>query len=191
VLRTTPIIQPRSQRVDQVVPGSRPAPRYLERSYYAPAGPVSRSGVLRIRSLGIVAPVDAVGLDGTAMAVPNDSHRLGWLRSTAAIGDRIGRSVLAGHVSDEQDSPGALSRLGRIQLGALISWRGARGDRHDFRVVAVHRYSRIRGVPATTFGTDGPHLLQLITCAHRIRTGSGFHYTANLVVTARSIPGSR
>jgi hypothetical protein len=143
-------------------------------------------GALRIPSLGISAPVDAVGLDGGAVAIPDDPHRVGWLRTTATDADRTGSSVLAGHVSDDHDVPGALGTLDRIWLGAVIVWTGVNGRAHRFVVVRVDRYPRTRGVPAAVFGTGGAHLLRVVTCTdRRTTTGGGFHYTSNLVVTAR------
>ncbi|MFL6174916.1 MAG: class F sortase [Marmoricola sp.] len=168
-------------------PTGHPRPRYLTRSYRAPASLVRQGagGALGIPSLGIHAPVDAVGLDGTAMAVPNEPARVGWLTSTAHADDIVGSSVLAGHVSDEHDRPGALNRLGRIKVGAAIVWTGPTGKRVLFRVVRTRLYPRSRGLPATMFASAGPRELNLVTCAARVTTSNGgFHYTSNLVVTA-------
>jgi hypothetical protein len=168
-------------------PTARASPVYLTRSYHAPAALIrpGAGGTLRIPSLGIEAPVDAVGLDGTAMAIPDDPGRIGWLTSSARAGDLVGSSVLAGHVSDSQDRPGALFRLRNIRLGAAITWTDGERSMHRFRVVRIRIYPRAGGLPAATFATNGPHVLHLITCAERISTaGGGFHYRSNLVVTA-------
>jgi hypothetical protein len=178
-------------RVQPAVPTERAHPEYLERSYRAPApGRRSgqRAGTLGIPSLRLVAPVDAVGLDRGVMAIPTSPARIGWLRTTAVAGDRIGASVLSGHVSDSHDAPGVLSRLRSIRRGAVITWTTARGVRHRFVVTGTSRYPRTRGVPARLFRVDGPHVLHLVTCTARVSTASGgFHYTANLVVTAREV----
>lgn len=169
------------------LPTGRAKPRYLTRSYRAPAVLVrpGAGGTLRIPSLGIDVPVDAVGLDGTAMAVPNDPARVGWLRSTARAADMIGASVLAGHVSDERDRPGALNVLGRIHVGATILWTDRWGRRFVFRVVRTRLFPRSGGLPAQMFSSVGRRQLHLVTCAARVNTANGgFHYTANLVVTA-------
>ncbi|WP_183407012.1 class F sortase [Nocardioides marmorisolisilvae] len=142
-------------------------------------------GTLRIPSLGIAAPIDAVGLDGTAMAVPNDVERVGWLTSTARAGDVVGASVLAGHVSDEHDRPGALHPLIRIKLGARIFWTTPSGDTASFRVVRIRLVPRAQGLPAAMFSAASRRELNLVTCAVRVTTPQGgFHYTSNLVVTA-------
>ena len=171
-----------------VQPTSRARPKYLTQSYRAPPALVrsGAGGTLRIPSLNVLAPVDAVGLDGTAMAVPDDSARLGWLTSTARADDVVGASVLAGHVSDRQDRPGALAGLKGIRIGATITWVDAGRRVHRYRVIGLQRFSRLTGLPARLFSTDGPHLLHLITCADRVTgSGGGFHYRSNLVVTAR------
>lgn len=180
--------------VPATVPTTRARPTYLDRSYQAPIEASGsrqsdrRAGVLRIPSLRIRTPVDAVDLDHGVMAIPDSPSRIGWLRTTAAVGDRIGASVLSGHVSDRRDRPGALGRLRSVRVGAVISWTGSRGDRHRFVVTAIRRYLRARGVPADLFRVLGPHVLHLVTCADKVRTGGGgFHYTSNLVVSAREV----
>jgi len=168
-------------------PTVRPRPVYLTRSYRAPPELVraGAGGSLQIPSLGVRVPVDAVGLDGTAMAVPDDPRRVGWLTRSARAGDLTGASVLAGHVSDREDRPGALFRLKDVRIGAVIRWRDDRNHEFRFRVVRVRMFALSRGLPASVFATDGPHVLNLVTCAQRVSTrDGGFHYRSNLVVTA-------
>ncbi|MEJ7832028.1 MAG: class F sortase [Nocardioides sp.] len=160
-------------------------PDYLLRRYRAPADLVSRQAgsALRIPSLGVSAPVDAVGLDGSVMAIPNAPSRVGWLSGSADAAAVMGSSVISGHVSDRQDRPGAFSGLGRIQVGARIEWAD-RGRTHAFRVTHLATYPRRVGVPADVFRGDGGHVLRLVTCTDRRQSGGGFHYASNLVVTA-------
>ncbi|MCW2754226.1 MAG: hypothetical protein JWQ32_1637 [Marmoricola sp.] len=177
---------------DQFRPAANVRPRYLHSNYRAPSRLVvpGAGGTLRIPSLGVAAPVDVVGLDGTTMAIPNNPHRVGWLKTTATSGDLVGASVLSGHVSDERDVPGTLARLGGLRRGAAIVWV-AHGIERRFVVTAIARYPRSQGVPASVFRTDGAHVLNLVTCADRVTTpGGGFHYRSNLVVTARARPHS-
>lgn len=180
--------------VHEVSPTARSKPQYLTRSYQAPVASGAerkarrRAGTLRIPSLKVAAAVDAVGLDRGVMAIPDSPARIGWLRTTAAAGDTIGASVLSGHVSDRRDRPGALSRLRTVRRGAVLIWTDARGLRHRFVVTKIRRYPRSRGVPGKLFGVTGAHVLHLVTCTDRVRKrAGGFHYTANLVVTAKAI----
>lgn len=150
------------------------------------------AGVLRIGSLGVTVPVEAVGLRDGVMAVPDSPSRAGWLRASARPGDVIGSSVIAGHVSDGRDRPGPFARLERVRKGARIVWTDVNGKRRRFEVTSVASYPRNDGLPASVFRTDGRHTLRLVTCTHRVTLlGGGFHYTDNLVVTAREVPRVR
>lgn len=169
----------------EVMPSARVQARYLTARYESPAELVRRDvgATLSIPAAGIEAPVDTVGLDRGTMAVPNEPRRVGWLESSAGPMDAVGSSVISGHVSDRSDRPGALSRLGRVEVGDRVRWTmGGRTDLYEVR--SVRRYSRAGGLPNHLFRTDGSRLLHLVTCASRVRRASGFHYTDNLVVTA-------
>ena len=167
--------------------------QYLTRTYSAPRRLVApgAGGVLRIPDLGIEAPVDSVGLDGSVMAIPDDVGRVGWLTATAASRDLSGASVISGHVSDRRDRPGVLWDLHEVTEGDRIEWTDKSGRTTTFIVTALATYPRVEGLPAAMFRTDGAHVLHLVTCADRRATpGGGFHYAANLVVTAR-VSGGR
>jgi hypothetical protein len=71
-------------------------------------------------------------------------------------------------------------------MGDKVRWTVG-GRTQVFEVRGVRRYRRAAGVPGELFRTDGPRLLHLITCANRVRRGGGFHYTDNLVVTAKRL----
>ena len=180
-----------AEALDQeaTVPTRRAEPRYLHRTYRAPVSAARRvpAGRLSIPGAGISAPVDAVGLDRGAMAIPDDKGRLGWLSTTSSAGELVGASVLSGHVSDRHDRPGALWRLRRVRVGDVVTWTSADGAPHRFVVRRVQRFARARGLPAELFRTDGRHVLHLVTCADRRRTAGGFHYADNRVVTAEEV----
>lgn len=194
-----PASDPAGARTHPRLPQERTVPRYLTRTYRAPAAPGVQApagrpgaagtvGTLRIPALRVSAPVDAVGLDRGVMAIPDNPARIGWLRSTAALDDTIGASVLSAHVSDRRDVGGVLVRLRTVRRGAVITW-SARGTSRKFVVTEIRRYPRSRGVPARLFRVDGGHVLHLVTCTDRRATpGGGFHYASNLVVTAREVP---
>ena len=161
-------------------------PRYLYRRYEAPKDLVTaRPGAtLRIPSAGIDAPIDAVGLDGRTMAIPNNPARLGWFNRSAQAGDVMGSSVISGHVSDRRDRPGVFARLGRVRVGDRIQWV-EEGRTRTFRVTGRASYSRAKGVPSSVFDTTGDRVLRLVTCTNRRSApGGGFHYASNLVITA-------
>lgn len=162
-------------------------PIHLASTYAAPAHQrAPTAGQLRLGRLGIAAPVVQVGWDGTAMAVPDDPATLGWLESSAAIGDRAGVSLIAGHVSDRHDRAGPLSRLVEARVGDVIAWRSG-STVVRFAVVSIARYPRAEGLPTSLFRVDGPHVLRLVTCTDRTSGVFGFHYADNLVVSAREL----
>ena len=149
----------------------------------ATSTPSARDGRLRIRRLGVDAPVVRVGWDHEAMAVPDDPQTLGWFSPSAHRTDVVGVSLIAGHVADVSDHPGALAPLGRARVGDVIEWED-RGSITRFRVVEVRRYRRADGLPPGLFKADGPHTLRLVTCANREVSPLGIHYADNLVVSA-------
>lgn len=169
-------------------PTARAVPQHRWSRYEAAAGTVERSSGMRLQvpGVGVDAPVHRVGLDGGAMAVPGDVRRVGWLGSSAAPGDPMGSAVFSGHVSSRTGRPGAFGRLRLVERGQRVRWV-AGGRTHTYVVTSVRRYSRRAGVPAAVFRTDGPAVLNLVTCAGRVTTDTGFHYTQNLVVTARRV----
>lgn len=174
------------------LPTRRAKIRYLHRRYWSPSPEVSArtavGGTLSIPRLHITAGVSSVGLDKGAVAIPDDTGSLGWLRTTASADDLLGSSVISGHVSDRHDRPGALWRLKGAERGDRVTWRDADGVMHRFVVRRVQRFARSQGVPARLFRTNGPHLLHLVTCVNRTATpGGGFHYADNLVVTAEAV----
>ena len=139
---------------------------------------------ISIPSIGVNARTSLVGIKRGRMAVPGNVARTGQLAQSAAAGDLIGTTVIAGHVSDEHDRPGAFWKLTKIRKGKIVTvWQG--GKKIKYRVTAVERFSRTKKLPARIFSTTGDHELVLISCANKVRTsGGGFHYNQNVVVTA-------
>jgi hypothetical protein len=138
---------------------------------------------LSIPALGIHTSVQTVGSSAGSMNVPGGAHTVGWLASSAAPGELIGTTVVAGHISDRSDHPGALWRLRNAAKGEVITLDG-----HRFRVRSVSSYLRSKPLPRSLFATTGAHRLVLITCTGRESLPGGhFHYTRNLVVVATPI----
>lgn len=136
-----------------------------------------------VPALGIHDVVQTVGSTGRSMNVPGGAHTVGWLASSAAAGEVIGTTVVAGHVSDRSDHPGALWKLRGARKGQVVTLDG-----HRFRVRSVSSYLRSKPLPRSLFSTTGAHRLVLITCTGRESLPGGhFHYTRNLVVVATPI----
>ncbi|MBU2698110.1 VaFE repeat-containing surface-anchored protein [Pimelobacter sp. 30-1] len=148
--------------------------------------PSARRSVSRIRipSLGVNAASSLVGITRGQMQVPGNVARTGQLTQSAAAGDLIGTTVIAGHVSDRHDRPGAFWKLSKIRKGKVVTVVQG-GKTLRYRVTGIERFSRTKKLPARFFSTTGEHRLVLISCTGRTTTpGGGFHYRQNVVVTA-------
>jgi sortase (surface protein transpeptidase) len=143
---------------------------------------------LDIPKLGIQAPVVTVGATKDRMKVPSNIHTLGWLNRSAQIGEMIGNTVIAGHVSDNHDRPGALWKLRNAKKGQVVTVRDAQGKRHKYRITGRSTHLRSKSLPKRIFATTGAHRLVLVTCTARVTYPNGsFHYTRNLVVVAKPV----
>jgi len=152
-----------------------------------PARAHRRAAWVEVPAARIVAGAALVGASHGTMDLPGDVDRLGWLDRSARPGDLIGSTVIAGHVSDRSDNPGAMWNLTDVHRGNRVRvHRG--GETFTYRVFAKDRYSRSRALPHRAFATTGRHKIALISCTDRVRTsGGGFHYTDNIVVLARAV----
>ncbi len=136
---------------------------------------------LHAPAIGVDAPVVPVGVDGLALAVPDDPSVVGWWRDGARPGASTGTVVLAGHVDAWDTGPGALFHLARMRPGDAVSLRTAAGER-GYVVEAVRHYAKPE-LPAEVFADVGRPRLVLISCGgafdRRLRS-----YTDNIVVYA-------
>ncbi|WP_182526693.1 DUF5979 domain-containing protein [Nocardioides dongkuii] len=147
--------------------------------------------VIRAPRIGLDATVVPTTITRGEMRLPGDVGVTGWLRRSAGLGDRIGAAVVAGHVSDRQDRPGALWGLSRARKGQFVTVAKG-GTTHRYRVSSTARFERTRRLPQRLFTTTGAHRLVLISCTDRVVYGNGrFHYTKYQVVVARRVGGQR
>lgn len=150
----------------------------------APAGATS----VEVPALGMSARLSAVGIAQGRMVIPHDVRRGGWLARSAAPGEAIGSTMIAGHVSDRSDRPGAFDRLRRAATGQLVLVRDAAGRTTRYRISTVTTQPRRRGLSGAAVSTTGSHRLVLVTCTGRVVHPDGrFHYTQNLVVVATPV----
>ncbi|MCR1786054.1 tandem-95 repeat protein [Nocardioides carbamazepini] len=141
-----------------------------------------------IPGIGLNARLETVGIRKRDMVIPTDTARGGWLAGSAAPGESVGSTVIAGHVSDRGDRPGAFGKLRRARPGQIITVRTADGTRLRYRIETITTQPRARGLSGTATSTTGAHQLTLVTCTGRVTYRNGrFHYTKNLVVTATPI----
>lgn len=154
-------------------------------------GPVDSAGdrtaptTITISKLGIKAMIATAPLNHGSIKIPTP-NQVGWINKSASTSDLIGTTVVAGHVSDNHDRPGALFNLHKVRRGQIIVISGPDGVQ-KFKVTVVKTYSRSKALPKSLFSTTGSHRLVLVTCTDKVIHGGFFHYTKNLVVIAEPI----
>ncbi|GIN05276.1 hypothetical protein Pve01_69340 [Planomonospora venezuelensis] len=157
------------------------APRLSTTARTTTARP-GRPVAVRLPSLGVRAPVVAVGLatDGT-LAPPADPRVVGWWRGGSRPGSARGTAVLAGHTV--HDGGGVFDDLAGLEPGDTLE---VVTDRRalDFTVRSVRDLGRaeLAARAGRLFATAGAPGLVLVTCT----AWDGERYRGNTVVVARS-----
>ncbi|WP_436697539.1 DUF7507 domain-containing protein [Nocardioides sp. BYT-33-1] len=147
-----------------------------------------RPAQVAIKALGMKAKLDTVGLRKGSMVIPGNVARGGWLGQSALPGDLVGSTVIAGHVSDRKDRPGAFGKLRKAKKGQVVSVRASDGTVQRYRIDRVFTQPRKKGFSGAEVSTTGAHQLTLVTCTGKVSYANGrFHYTKNLVVVATPI----
>lgn len=169
--------------------GPLPATPLVTTRDAAPAAPRTVPAPARISapSLGVDAPIDPVGIaaDGQ-MELPEDVSRVGWYRFGPAPG-ADGSAVVAGHVDDREQGPGALYPLQDAAVGDELTVTDAAGTATRWRVVSRELVTKQVLPVERIFARDGAPRLTLITC------GGPFlpefrSYRDNVVVVAEPSP---
>ena len=143
--------------------------------------------VVTAPGFGLRAAATTAGVTGRRMNLPKDVGMVARLRKSAGYGDKIGIAVIAGHVSDRHDRPGAMYRLDQAQRGQLVTVT-RQGTTYRYKVTGTATSDRDRRLPQKYFTTTGPHRLVLISCTGRVVYPNGhFHYTKYQVVVAKFI----
>jgi sortase (surface protein transpeptidase) len=140
-------------------------------------GPTS----IAIPTIGVHAPIVAVGLqaDG-AMQLP-DPDQVGWYR----LGPRPGTpgpAVLVGHV-DNRTGPAVFYRLRQLRPGDEILIGQSDGTTSRFLVGRLEQHPKTALPTSRIWTTATRPLLRLITCGGSFNHATG-HYRDNLIVYA-------
>jgi len=146
--------------------------------------PVTAPVSLRLPTLGVVAPLDAVALepDG-AMEIPHDIRRVGWYEPGVMPGEPAGTTVLSGHVDSREQGRGALWGLKDMDVGDEITIEHEDGRTTTWRVEARTSYPKEQLPIADIFTRFGDPRLVLITCGGDFDR-SARSYIRNIVVYA-------
>ena len=138
---------------------------------------------LEIPAIGVSTGVVPIALrPERSLDIPPVSSRApaAWYSRSPTPGE-AGASVIVGHVDSKRDGPAVFHRLRLLRPGDLVVVRRADGSVVRFAVTGVALYPKA-AFPADAHG-DHP-ALTLIT------SGGTADHPGNLVVLARSVPGS-
>jgi len=129
----------------------------------APRAAPPPPGRLRIPSIGVSAPVRAVGVaaDGS-MGVTNESYDVGWY-SPGVVPGNPGDAVIDGHLDWYDTSQAVFYNLKSVHPGDDIEVQRLDGISKHFRVTRVTTVSYNASVPGL-FANSGFPRLTLITC---------------------------
>lgn len=150
----------------------------------APRVPASPPAKVMIPSIGVNAPVTAVGLDRNhALQVPPlSAHNLaGWYDRSAKPG-QAGPSVIVGHV-DSTTGPSVFFDVRSVKPGAEIRVQNADHHTVTFKVQWVQEASKTTFPTKAVYGDVPYPALRLITCGGAFDSATG-HYQDNIIVYA-------
>ena len=138
---------------------------------------------LRVRAIGVNAPVTRLGLDaaGALRPPPADKPMLaGWYGDGTAPGS-VGTAVTAGHV-DTPTGRGVFHDLGALSKGDTIEISRADKRTAVFTVDAVEVYDKKKFPDEKVYGSSDRPELRVITCGGGYTKRIG--YKGNVVVYA-------
>jgi hypothetical protein len=142
---------------------------------------------ITVWGIGVDATVVNAGVRRGRMSLPGNVAEVARLGRSAGLDDKIGTTVIAGHVSDRHDRPGAMYRLSRARKGQVVTVT-RNGVTQRYKIVAKASYARAKRLPQRYFTTTGKHRLVLVSCTDRVLTsGNRFHYARYQVVVAQRI----
>jgi hypothetical protein len=164
-------------------------PEVPRRSADLAGQPVPVSAPVRVQSeaLGIDMPIEGVGLDGEAMALPANPAVAAWYQYGPAPASPAGSTVVAAHVDSLAYSLGPFARLADAPAGTEVVLTTMDGATHRYTIESSTIVEK-QAVPwAGVFDRTGAPRLTLVTC------GGEFDYEArrylsNVLVTAVPAP---
>jgi sortase (surface protein transpeptidase) len=167
-------------------PSERPASGDANQPASGHTATPDRPVMLALPSVGVMAPVIAVGVSEGNLEVPDDPAQVGWWISSAEAGADTGSVIIDGHVDTASGGPGALYRMGigKLQPGDTVVLTTVLGRKVNYRIYAQSVYLKAAGLPADIFAASREPRLVLITCGGAFDS-AGRTYTDNVVVFAR------
>ena len=144
-----------------------------------PSAPIADDHVV-IPALGVDAPLTPEVVSNGALTIPGDVGTVGAWTGSAALTSTTGTVLLAGHIDNINQGPGALHDLYLLQPGDKVFVR-LHGVSTKWQIVTLGSYPKSE-IPQDLFdGSQGPRRLVLVTCGGQIHNGE---YDQNVVATA-------
>jgi hypothetical protein len=178
----TPVPSPASEQPAPAPPAVPEVPRQSAdlAAQPAPASPPVR---LQVDSLGIDMSIEAVGLDGSAMALPANPAVAAWYRYGSAPGSPAGATVVAAHVDSLVYDLGPFARLADAPGGTEIVLTTADGATTRYAISAIDILEK-QAVPwPAVFDRSGDPRLTLVTCGGEFDYDAK-RYLSNVLVSA-------
>jgi hypothetical protein len=151
--------------------------------------PAPASAPVRVQAdaLGIDMPIEGVGLDGDAMALPANPAVAAWYQYGPAPASPAGSTVVAAHVDSLVYDLGPFARLADAPAGTEVVLTTADGLTHRYTIESSSIVEK-QAVPwAGVFDRTGAPRLTLVTCGGEFDYQAR-RYLANVIVTAVPVP---
>lgn len=179
---STPTPTPRARKAAPTSTVSVP----LSGTEPSPAGADRKTRPDRFALDDIDLPVEPVGVaDDGWMELPTTAYAVGWYRFGARPADRVGTTVLAGHVDTRAEGLGPLAALRGVDEGDEIALTAADGTIRRYSVTEVDLIRKARVPLEQIFAREGPETLVVITCGGPYSRSTG--YRDNVIVTATPV----
>jgi sortase (surface protein transpeptidase) len=152
----------------------------------AQQGPSATGGHIKLPTLGVLAPIVKVGIDGAnKMVVPHNATDVAWL-DRGGIHGYTNNVVLAGHISYSR-VPGSFMRIGNLRPGDEVKM-DMDGKHYTYRVTFVCLFGRETDRASQIMGYTEKPSLTLISCGGGWDAGAGTH-TGRYAVRAELVRG--
>lgn len=137
-----------------------------------------------IARLGMHGRIKAVGLEGSAIAVPKNTNYAGWYNGSSKPGE-IGAAVLVGHVSSYASNGGIFGPLKKLSQGDTLTVTMGDGRVFTYRVEVTKTYDKDAvDMTAVMMPTGGAKSgINLVTCTGKYNSKTET-YDQRLVVFA-------
>ena len=152
----------------------------------AKQGPSPTDGHVALPTLGVLAPIVKVGIDGAnKMVVPHNATDVAWL-DRGGIHGYTNNVVLAGHISYSRVA-GSFMRIGDLRPGDEVRM-DMNGDHYKYRVTFVCLFGRETDRASQIMGYTEKPSLTLISCGGGWDSGARTH-TGRYAVRAELVDG--